>query len=297
MKIVNIQVNNNAGNVKTLISLIDILTGIRPDVCIDFISVKKKKKETGTIKISAIDDNQVMLTYIVLDSTAFNCFELSETKHNVGLNVEELCKFLRTVDKDGTLNISIDSEDEQYMTWCINSQDNIIRSSTCKLRLLQMSEQKNKTINANYSIAVQINCHSFHKTCKDLLPFSQFIEITCDQSQFLIECRGELSSHIRAFNPDEEKGIRIKVNENNPDAHRMIKLSFDLKYINILFKCASLCEDMIIYLSPSSVMLLKYTIGSLGTMIVGISPVGKSNSDEYDASNDQYYDDEPINYL
>jgi hypothetical protein len=80
----------------------------------------------------------------------------------------------------------------------------------------------------------------------------------------------------------------------------IIRLVFDLKYINSLYKCPSLCDDMEIYLDTDSVMFLKYGIVLSGEMMVGIAPASNSSkkkefSSNYDDNDDAYYqDDEEI---
>jgi hypothetical protein len=133
------------------------------------------------------------------------------------------------------------------------------------------------------------------------MQFSQYVEITCDPTQLAITCKGDLSNHKRIFKADgSENSIAIKVvkKENeNINVPNIIRLVFDLKYINNMYKCSSLCGnggDMEIYLNPDSVMFLKYGIKLMGEMVVGISPSRKKKEhiDNYDEGDDEYYQDD-----
>ena len=147
-------------------------------------------------------------------------------------------------------------------------------------------------------MAVRINCQQFHKACKDLMQFSQFVEITCDPSQLAITCKGDLSNHKRIFKADgTQEGVMIKTvkrDTDDEDIPDIIRLVFDLKYINSMYKCSSLCDDMEIYLNSESIMFLKYGIKLMGEMMVGISPSRKKkeNIDNYDENVDAYYRDD-----
>jgi len=264
---------------------------------------KKRDENKGVIKILTADTNQVMLTHIILKGSAFKKFVVHPDIYSVGLNLDELYKYIKNVDKEGIMTIHIDSDDTQNIIFDVRSENSASKESICELRVMNLSSRKDRKIEAELSMGVRINCQAFHKACKDLMQFSQYAEITCDPSQLAITCKGDLSNHKRIFKADgSENSITIKVikkeneTENVPN---IIRLVFDLKYINSMYKCSSLCGnggDMEIYLETDSVMFLKYGIKLMGEMLVGISPSRKKKqADNYDKNYEQYYqDDEEI---
>lgn len=259
----------------------------------------KKEENRGEIKILTADPNQVMITFIVLKGSAFKKFNVLPDKYSVGLNLDELYKYIKNVDKEGTMSIHIDSDDTQHIIFEVQSDNSTSQESICELRVLNLSNKKDRRIEANVAMAVRINCQAFHKACKDLLQFSQYVEITCDPTQFVITCKGDLSNQCRIFKANgSQNGIIIKtIKRDDDDAPNIIRLIFDLKYINSMYKCYSLCEDMEIYLNTDSVMFLKYGIKLMGELVVGIAPSGKNKDkvDNYDENDEQYYpDDEEI---
>lgn len=261
----------------------------------------KKEDNKGKIKILTADPLQVMITYVVLKGSAFKKFNVLPDKYSVGLNLDELYKYIKNVDKEGTLSIHIDSDDTQHIVFDVKSDNSASQESICELRVLNLTSKKDRVIEAELSMAVRINCQAFHKACKDLLQFSQYVEITCDPSQFVITCKGDLSNHSRIFRADgSQNGIIIKTvkrNDEDDNAPNIIRLVFDLKFINSMYKCSSLCDDMEIYLNNDSVMFLKYGIKLMGEMLVGIVPSNKKREqiDNYDEQYDEYYqDDEEI---
>ena len=259
---------------------------------------EKREENRGEIKILTADPNQVMITFIVLKGSAFKKFVVHPDKYSVGLNLDELFKYIKNVDKEGVMSIHIDSDDTQHIIFDVKSENATSQESICELRVLNLSSKKDRRIEANVSMAVRINCQAFHKACKDLMQFSQFVEITCDPSQLAITCKGDLSNHKRIFKADgTQNGIIIKtVKRDDEDecSPNIIRLVFDLKYINSMYKCTSLCEDMEIYLNTDSVMFLKYGIKIIGEMLVGISPSRKKKeqSDNYDENDDEFYQDD-----
>lgn len=261
---------------------------------------EKKEENRGEIKILTTDPNQVMITFIVLKGSAFKKFIVKPEKYSVGLNLDELYKYIKNVDKEGTMSIHIDSDDTQHIVFDVKSENATSQESICELRVLNLSGKKDKRIEANVAMAVRINCQAFHKACKDLLQFAQFVEITCDPTQFAITCKGDLSNHRRIFKVNgTQNGIIIKtIKRGNDDTPNIIRLIFDLKYINSMYKCSSLCDDMEIFLNSDSdsVMFLKYGIKLMGEMLVGIAPSSKKKDhiDNYDEQYEEYYQDDDI---
>jgi len=259
---------------------------------------ESEEENKGCIKILTSDPNQVMITYIKLNGSAFSKFEVLPDKYSVGLNLDELYKYLKGVNKDSVMSIHVDSDDTQHIVFNVSSE-NGSNESVCELRVLNLTNKRDRKIETGVQMAVRIGCAKFHKTCKDLLQFSQYIELTCDPTKLVITCKGDLSNHSRTFRADgNHDSIVIKTNISEEEkAPNIIKLIFDLKYINTMYKCIGLCEDMEIFLNSDSVMFLKYGIKLKGEMLVGIAPSGqnKNNSDNYDEEDDFYYqDDEEI---
>ena len=261
--------------------------------------IEEEKENKGCIKILTSDPNQVMITYIKLNGSAFSKFEVLPAKYSVGLNLDELYKYLKGVNKDSVMRITVNSDDTQHIVFDVAS-NNGSNESVCELRVLNLTNKKNRKIETTVQMAVRINCAMFHKECKDLINFSQYVELTCDPTKLVITCTGDLSNHSRTFRADgKQNSIVIKTNttEEEKNAPNIIKLIFDLKYINTMYKCIGLCEDMEIYLNSDSVMYLKYGIKLMGEMLVGIAPSGQNNNhnDTYDEDDELFYqDDEEI---
>jgi proliferating cell nuclear antigen PCNA len=257
-----------------------------------------KEKNKGQIKILTADSNQIMLTFIQLKGDSFLKFNMTKDIYSVGLNLDELYKYIRNADREGIMKIYIENEDTQHIVFDINSDNVTSYESVCELRVLNIKAKKDKVIEANVAMAVRINCQAFHKACKDLGQFAEYIEITCDTTQFVITCSGDLSKHKRRFkaNSSKQNGVAIKAVNNNNGQPEIIRLVFNIKYINHLYKCSSICDDMEIYLNHDSVMFFKYHIKLFAEVLVGIAPHtdDPNHNKDYNEENDQYYEDNEI---
>lgn len=316
-------------DIGTFKSIIEIINGIVPEANAEFYrdinskkqsknddddsgSKKKKKKivkkteeepaeNEGYIKIFTADPNQVMIIYITLKGSAFKKFFINPEidKYVVGLNLDELYKYIKNVDKEGSMTIKLDGDDTQHIIFDVKGASSASNESICELRVVNLPTRTDRKIEVDVSMAVRINCQSFHKACKDLLQFSQFVEIMCDPSQLVITCKGELSNHKRIFKADDSQdGIKITVKDSHDEDNipDIIRFVIDLKYINMMYKCASLCDDMIIHFNSNSIMFLQYDIKLMGQMMVGISPSKKKKEqiNDYDEKTESYYQDDDV---
>lgn len=259
--------------------------------------VKSNADNPGQIKILTTDTNQVMIIYISLEGCAFKKFVVRPERFTIGLNLDELHKYIKNVDKEGVMTMHMDSEDTQHVVFDVKSANLATTESICELRVVNLPAKNDRKIEVDCSMVIRVNCSAFHKACKDLLQFSRYVEITCDPSQMALTCKGELSTHKRIFRVDgTQDGVVIKTmakeGSNGPE---IIRLVFDLTYINMMYKCSTLCDDMEIYLNSESIMFLRYGIKLMGRMVVGISPTnaGKtSNKEDYDMNNEEFYNDD-----
>ena len=266
------------------------------------VYTEEEKENKGLFKILTSDATQAMITHIRLNGSSFKKFDIRPDKYSVGLNIDELCKYLKTVHKESVMHIHVDSDDVQYISF--NAvQENGAYECKCDLRVLNLTNKKDRKIEVDASMLIRINCNAFHSACKSLGQFAQYIEITCDPTQLVITCKGGMSNQSRTFKSNNNGIINIRTldkDDEKDDIPNIIRLQFDVKYINTMNKCTDLCEDMEIYLNNDSVMWLKYGIDEKGVMIVGIAPSGQNNhnSDNYDEEDELYYqDDEEITLI
>lgn len=325
MRIVDIEIED----IPTVKTIVEILHGFISEANAEFIKDKDKYEKLqdkkngdsesdsensdsdneegtgenkGLIKILTMDDHQVMITMIKLFGSAFRKFDIKVDSYKVGLNLDELCKYIKNVDRDGIMNIYMDACDSQKIVFKVIS-NNAPRESICELRVLNLPDKKKKKLEADVFMGVRIPCQEFHKACKDLLQFDDIVEITCDPNKFVITCTAECSDHSRIFRADgSENGIAIKVVEDendDDDTPKIVRLVFNMRYINTMYKCSQLCDYMEIFLNKDSPMYLRYNIKLMGEMLVGISPKNTNVSvEDYNEDDDDFYDsDDDINFI
>lgn len=255
-----------------------------------------RENNLGQLKIVTTDANQNVIAYVMLNAKDFKKFDTFADEYRVGLNIDELYKFIKNVDKDGILSIRIDQDDSQTIVFNVNSTQSS-KESECDLKVLNLKDRKKKHIPIDWTMGIRISSSDFHKACKDLAQFATHIEIICDPKKFNIICHGDMSTQCRVFRSNGgENDVTIKCIVPENGKPEIIRSVFDLKHINSMYKCMNLCKDMEIYMKANSVMFLQYGISLNSTMLVGIAPASHRDKvlTNYNEDLDNHYEDEEI---
>lgn len=170
----------------------------------DIEKENNKKDNPGQIKILTSNEDNVMLIFMTLEGQHFSTFEVNgktdnpNVSYTIGLDIEELNKFMKTVNKQGTLSIYQDTGMLDYI--CFNVTDLSIGTvDKFDLRRINIEKPPDKNIEVNVSMVVRMPCTLFHTACKNLQNFDPFVEFICDRDSLRIVCMGEQSNNERQF--------------------------------------------------------------------------------------------------
>lgn len=187
----------------------------------------EEEENPGQIKILTSNDDQVMLLFVTLDAKHFKTFNIIGRKgdpnpnYTIGLDLDELNKFMKCTSKEGTLSVYQDTNMMEYICFKVADTSRGMDLS-CDLRRINIEKPPNKNIQVDVSMVVRMPCALFHKTCKDLQQFDPFAEFVCDRDTFKITCTGEQSNNERKFydmsrtsgDPDDPDANKIKITLN-----------------------------------------------------------------------------------
>lgn len=183
-----------------------------------------EEKQKGRIKIMTADVNQVILVFITIKNKAFTHFELNgNTEYKLGIATEELNKYMKSIDKDGTLQISYN---KRYMRFIVfkneNKKKGIIKN--CELRKLNVEDLPNKSIEVTVRVIIRMPSSDFHKACKELQQYADHVNFKCDREKFMLVCPSEESNQERVYydnkkidRDDDEDGYSPDVDITFPE--------------------------------------------------------------------------------
>lgn len=248
---------------------------------------KKKDTKKGGLKILTIDEQQTLILFVKLHSENFLKFNCKYEKYDIGVDLVLLYGFLKTIDRTGIVTIHIDDDEPQKIIFDVECEG---KTKNFKLKLMDSNHKNHQLSPPSFDMMVTMSTSEFHKICRELSGVSQFMGITCSNKKIEFKAEGDSSEYSQTY--ENGKEIKIQRGQKNNDAPCIVKEIYELKYLNMFSKCSNLCNDIQIFLKNEYPMFIKYTIASLGEMVIGISPVDEkayNKNQDYDEEYDQYY--------
>lgn len=264
-------------------------------------NTKKNKKQSGGggIRIMAVDNYQTLLIYVKLNSEQFVDFYVKPQIYSVGIDLIQLHRFMKTVDKDSIMNIYIDKDDEQNIGFNLeNASDS--SSADYKQKLLDIDDNTKKLPHeTNFEMTVAMDTANFKKICTEMSNFAEYVEIECTSKEITFRCQGDSNHYVKTFkhsDKNSDSGVRITSLKNEKGLN-MVQAIYNLKHLVTFGKCTNLCTEMQLYLKNDYPLFINYTIGLLGKMLVGLSPIDEKTikrENDYDDNTDKYYSNKKV---
>ncbi|AYV81752.1 MAG: proliferating cell nuclear antigen [Harvfovirus sp.] len=252
-------------------------------------SKTKKKEAAGGIKIVAINYTRTLLILVKLDAKEFSIFKVSKSIYDVGVNLLQLNKLIKTLDKDDILTISIDEEDTQMLV--LDVENEVKNSRTCnRLKMLDINKKSYKIPATKFDVTITMDAVDFHKTCKEMNQIAEYVEILCKENSITFTCKGDCSEKSTTLDATESNGIKIKF--ANPKKKVIVQGIFELKHFVMFTKCASLCPNIQVYMKNNYPIFIKYTVAKLGHVLLGLIPITDANINSNFSDDDEDYSDD-----
>jgi proliferating cell nuclear antigen len=233
----------------------------------------ESKKVQGGIKIVAVDDHQTLMIYVKLNSENFVDYYVKYKVFNIGLDLRELHKFMKGVDKDCIMTMSIDKDEQQKIEFHLQNPLKSI-DKYYRQKLLDLDDPTKKMPKeTEFEITVLMDTADFKKICTEMSQFAEHIEIICTSKDILFRCVGDQSELTMKFKSGENNnGVRILCLKNDKKAP-VVQGIYNLKHLVTFGRCVNLCNDMQLYLKNEYPLFIHYSVGGLGKMLVGLSPI------------------------
>ncbi len=240
-------------------SLFDTLKEIIHDVVLTFDS-------TG-IRISAMDGSKVSLVHLKLDAEAFEEYHCPKS-HEIGINVLNMFKLLRSAGSHDSILLRYLSSNPHVLEITVQNFD---KNSITKfdMKLIEIDSVYIEVNDIDFDTIVTIPSNYFQRLCRDMSDITDYLRI--------IKKGDELS-----FNSDFESSTdfasqsTVIGNSNFNTIQTLDQADYDnkfsLKYITGFCKASGLSSVVELYLKESYPLILKYSVGSMGSLKFIIAP-------------------------
>jgi proliferating cell nuclear antigen len=260
--------------------------------------VVKKKGSEGGMRIMAVDTTKSVLINLKLDAKNFTKFKCKKKKVTLGVNLAYFHKLIKTMEKDDNLTLYVDHDELNFLKIKIDNPEEK-KDSMFELKLLDLNEDPMVVPDISFDAVVTMSSSEFHKICREMSQIAEYVEIQCSNNKIIFICKGDYAKRRTTYRTgadnEEGDGISIKLAGKGKDNPVIVQGIYELKNLILFAKCASLCNDIEIYLKNNYPLVIKYTVATLGRILLCLTPIQEDAAKNGSYSDDEdYYSDDDV---
>lgn len=259
------------------------------------------KKKRGYMRIMAVDPTQTIFIHLKLEAQNFTKFYCAQPKKIIGINLPYLYKYLKGMDKDDSIMFLMKKNDDHNL-WIKRKNTTKDRNVVEHINLMDLDKEKYKIPPTSFEVAIKMPSVEFHKVCREMHTIADYVEIQCVNNKLYFNCKGDRGGRSVLFtdngydNTDNKKGVvKIQHSEEESEHPKIVKEIYDLKTITLFNKFTSLCTDVQIYMKSNYPLVVRYTVATLGHILVCFTPVKKEG--KFKDEKELYNDNNNIEYI
>lgn len=216
------------------------------------------------IRIMKMDSSSTVLVHLKLLSENFESYKC-EQPLNLGINMFNLFKLIRTIGNDDTLTIYYDDDKLGVLGIRIeNGNKNQITKYT--LNLMEIDIEKFDIEPEVFESEISMPSGDFQKIIKDIAGLSDTIEIKSIRNKLIFSCDGDFASQDTEIG-ETQNGIIFTKNTD-----KIIQGKFSAKYLVSFTKFTNLCNTIQIYIKNDYPIIIQYSCASLGICKLALAP-------------------------
>lgn len=240
-------------------SLFDVMKEIIHDVVLTF-------DPTG-IRISAMDGSKVSLVHLKLNAESFEEYSCPNTQE-IGINVLNMFKLLRSAGSHDSILLRYLSSDPHMLEITVQNFD---KNSLTQfnMKLIEIDSVYIEVNDIDFDTIITIPSNYFQRLCRDMSDITDYLRIVKKGDEISFNSDFESSTDFAAQKTIIGKSSSGSVQTNDQADYDN---KFSLKYITGFCKASGLSPVVEIYLRESYPLILKYSVGSMGTLQFIIAP-------------------------
>lgn len=237
------------------------------------------------LKIVTMDNSRVVLVHLKLHASKFEQFYCDGTKL-LGINMINFYKIIKAVTGNDTLTLFMEHDDINHLGIRIENEEKNTQT-VYKFNLLDLPHENVSIPPTSFTSVITLESPDFQKICRDMSVIADTIEIKNIKQQLILSCRGDVCSQetvisetatpntdIPPEEQDEEDHDDILQNDSHKDTESEIFQGvYSLKHLVQFTKCTNLSSIVEIYLKNDYPLIVRYKVGSLGDVKLGVSPI------------------------
>jgi proliferating cell nuclear antigen len=218
------------------------------------------------LKIITLDPSNTILVHLKLEKENFEYFHCAKRMF-IGINVLNLFKLLRTLTNNDALTLFIEENNINQLGIRIeNGEKNTL--TTYYLNLIEVDETSYQIPPAQFESIITMPSNEFNKICRDMSNLTDIIEIKSVGSQLIFSCKGDFATQETIMGETDSGLTFVKTSGDES----IIQGYYNLKHMVLFTKCTSLCNSIEMYMKNNFPIVIKFTVGSLGSLKLALAP-------------------------
>lgn len=256
------------------------------------------QKSKGGIRIMAVDSTKTVLVNMKLDAENFTKFVCRKKKFMLGMNLQVFHKLIKSIDKDDQLTLFVDLDNANRLKIKVENKEEE-KDTVLEMKLLDLDEEPISVPAISFEAHVTMNSAEFHKMCREMNSIADHMEIKCSSNKIIFACKGESAHRTTTYRTGDGMGnkkVNIQLGKSKDPI--IIQGIYELKNLVLFSKCANLSTDIEIFMKNNYPLVIKYTVATLGRVLLCLSPLNDDSIKNAEFSDDdEYYSDEDVELL
>jgi len=220
------------------------------------------------IRISATDPSLTILVHLFLDADNFEYYECQDTMV-IGINIINFFKLIKTIVNNDALTLYIEDEKTSELGIKIENEE-YSKVTDYKLNLIDIDEDIIGVPDTNFVTSIVMSSSEFQKICREAYNIADIIELKSSGNQLILSCSGDFASQLTTYS-HTDSGVSFKHSEDKKESE-IIQGYYSLSHLSLFSKCGNLCQSIQLYLENERPLILEYSVGNLGKLLLVIAP-------------------------
>lgn len=219
------------------------------------------------IKIVTMDNSHIILVHLKLFAEKFEYYSCNRPI-SIGINMLNLYKIIKTVNNNDVLTLFVYENNLNQLGIKIENIEKNTKT-TYFLNLLDLNNDQFEIPEVEFNSVITLPSNDFQKLMRDMNNIADYVEIKNVDNKFILTCQGDFCSQETVLSDNELVVISGKNND-------IIQGNFNLKYLVLFTKCTNLSNTVELYLKNDYPLIIKYTVASIGSIKLCLSPQTES---------------------
>jgi len=232
----------------------------------DFISEGNLVFDQNGITLKETDTARVVYANMTLFAKDFEFYYCQPGgSFECGIGLMNFNKIMKMISNDDILTFFMDADETNELGIVIeNANDH--RTKTIKFKLLDLETTECPIPPINFDTEISLPSQMFQKICRDFSVLGEAIEIRSIGNRLIFACNGQIGNVEEVITENNNNHIEPGQNDE------IIQGIFSIKHLVSFTKCSNLCNTLELYIRNDFPLIIKYSIGSMGTMLLCLAP-------------------------